>query len=375
MSLRRVFLSAVRGTLSCFGIAVMRSAQLRQLRIDADLLRARSAASRSAGANLPDGAGEESNGVPIGKSPKRHAIGGEDRPYWPARFRFPSLPGLDDFARSVRIVDVGAEPLEFEDDIYAPLLEDGWCEIVGFDPFVDAPRSEDVKGENGTVRARRLILPFFIGDGGEARFHVNASTPTSSLLPTNEALAAQFTSLAEMCRTKRELPVRTMRLDDVREIGRCDFLKVDVQGGDHDVVAFGSRLLEDTLFVHIEVEFAPLYVNQKLFADIDILLRERGFELTDLVKLGWNNYKTLPSALLRSRLLWADAIYMKDPGHLAKRDPRLLLRAAFIAHANYRKYDLAAHLISLHDETTGLDCLKTYIGQLSGQVRSGISRA
>ena len=367
MSLRRMFLSATRSALSWFGVAVVRAARLRQLQIDVDMLKARLTDSRGSGTSLRDGAGG-SNGAPTGER-KRPAVGVQDWPYWPQRLPFPKFPGLDDFARSVRIVDVGAQPLEFEEDVYAPLLEDGSCAIVGFDPFIDKPRSEEVKGEDGAVRARRRILPLFIGDGEAATFHVNASMPTSSLLPTNTELAAQFTSLAEICRTERELPVRTVRLDDVPEIEGCDFLKVDVQGGDYDVVASGTRLLKDALFVHIETEFAPLYADQKLFADIDVLLRGRGFELADLVKFGWNNYKALPSELFRSRLLWADAIYMKAPARLAGRDPQLLLRAAFIAHANYRKYDLAAHLVALYDSATGADFLKTYLEKIPGAAR------
>ena len=69
--------------------------------------------------------------------------------------------------------------------------------------------------------------------------------------------------------TERMIEVETKRLDDIQEIQACDFLKVDVQGGDYDVVAHGTRVLERTLFVHIETEFSCIYSDQPLFPEID----------------------------------------------------------------------------------------------------------
>jgi FkbM family methyltransferase len=262
----------------------------------------------------------------------------------------------------ISIVDVGAQLLSYETDIYAPLRSAGRCRIVGFDPFADPKfASPGVVGAD-TLRndAEVTVLPYFIGTGQKARFHVNHFSPTSSLYPSNTALMRDFTSLAEICSTKSVIEVETRRLDDVKEIADCDFLKVDVQGGDYDVVSNATATLEKALFVHIEAEFSELYVGQPLFADIDVLMRARRFQLIDLVKPGWNNYRALISESMRSRLLWADCIYMKAPELIAERDPDLLVRAAFIAHVNYGKYDLAAHLLQHHDRRRGGSLLEEY---------------
>lgn len=296
-------------------------------------------------------------GIPTG--PKPDAVGSDVR-FWPPRYPFPSLPGFPPGRLSLRVVDVGAEPLEFEEDIYAPLVREAPCHIIGFDPFWDgaAGGAPETGPEIGAPCKR--VLPYFIGTGGPATFHLNNFSPTSSLFPTNPAIASQFLHLAELCRTTKTWPVETRRLDDLPEVGHCDFLKVDVQGGDYDVIAGAERLLGTTLFVHIEVEFAELYLGQKLFPDIDSFLRAQGFELIDLVKLGWNNYRAMPSVLLRSRLLWADAIYMKRTDRISEMDDPALLRAAFIAHVNYRKYDLAAHLIAAYDTRPNSALLPAY---------------
>lgn len=279
---------------------------------------------------------------------------------------FPRLPGVEADTLSIHVVDVGAQPLSFEQDIYAPLVRAGPCSIVGFDPFADPGidrllDEKSLQDHPGRTGAKVTVLPYFIGTGAMARFHVNAFSPTSSLFPSNMRLLEEYVSLSEMCATKSTVEVSTHKLDEVREIEACDFLKVDVQGGDFDVINHATRLLEGTLFVHIEAEFAEIYAGQPLFSDIDSLLRERNFQFIDFVKPGWNNYKALPSRLLNSRLLWADCIYMKEPERLATRDPRLLLRAAYIAHINYRKYDLAAHLIGFYDRHSGSALRDAYV--------------
>lgn len=285
---------------------------------------------------------------------------GPDARFWPSHYPFPVLEGFDLSTVQIRIVDVGAEALDFEEDVYAPLIRAVPCSIVGFDPFAtsEAVPKSTTAGTVGSPSKR--VLPYFIGLGGEATFHLNNYSPTSSLFPTNEAFASQFLNLAELCRTKKSWPVSTKRLDEIPEAMDCDFLKVDVQGGDYDVIASGESLLEKTLFVHIEVEFAQLYSGQKLFPDIDAFMQAHGFELIDLVKMGWNNYKAMPSIILRSRLLWADAIYMKKVERISEMDCRALLRAALIAHVNYRKYDLAAHLIAAYDKKENSALLPVY---------------
>ena len=39
---------------------------------------------------------------------------------------------------TLTIVDVGAQPLEFEDDVYRPLLDGGGCDVIGFEPLEDS---------------------------------------------------------------------------------------------------------------------------------------------------------------------------------------------------------------------------------------------
>ena len=252
----------------------------------------------------------------------------------------------------IHVIDVGAQPLVSEDHVYAALKKMGPCIIIGFEALADKaiPSDENVH-----------ILNNVIGAGGPAAFHVAYFDPTSSLLEANLPFLRQFMTLAEMCKTVSEHAVETTRLDDIPEIADCDFLKLDVQGGELEVLRGAGRLLGRTIVVHTEVEFSHVYKDQPLFTDIDTYLRAQGFELIDLVKFGHNTYAALPSARSASRLLWSDAIYFRSTDSLAALGPQKLLRAAYIAHVNYGMWDLAAHILARYDSEVGASLLPEYL--------------
>jgi FkbM family methyltransferase len=252
---------------------------------------------------------------------------------------------------SIVIVDVGAQLLDMIDHVYSPMLRDSLCTVIGFEPLVSEAK------QRALVDPEARILPHFIGDGDNATFHINAYNPTSSLYPSNPEMS-KFKGLAIVLPTISTEPVNTRRLDDIPEVESCDYLKVDVQGAELKVLSGAPRLLERVSAVHIEVEFDQIYLGQPLFSDIDSCLREAGFELIDLLAPGYDTYREAPPGCEGSRLLWSDALYMKRNDLMAD---EMLLKAAYIAHANYRKYDLAAHLLASYDGRLKTNLRQRYV--------------
>jgi FkbM family methyltransferase len=273
---------------------------------------------------------------------------------------FPAMIFRADATNQITIIDVGAQDLTSEGHIYAPLQAAGATKIIGFEPLPDmdaSPRRADPSVE---------MLEHFVGSGEGATFHVTQFDPASSLFEPNQEFLSQFVDLSSMCRTVSSFAVKTTRLDDVPEITACDYLKIDVQGGELDVLAGAQRLLKTTIIVHCEVEFGPVYKGQPLFADIDGFLRSNGFELIDLVNAGYNRYKALPgTAQTGSRLLWAEAIYFKTPVEITQQNKTNILKAAYIAHVNYCMFDLAAHYLAAYDRLEGSSLLRSYLADLS----------
>jgi FkbM family methyltransferase len=273
---------------------------------------------------------------------------------------FPKAIFCPDVRSKIKIIDVGAQDLVSEDHIYAPLQRAGATDIVGFEPL-DNPHS-GVRRADTSVK----ILKKFIGAGGAATFHITQFDPASSLLTPNAAFLSKFVALPTMCETVSRVDVQTTRLDDVDELDGCDYLKVDVQGGELDVLRGAQRLLENVITIHCEVEFGAVYQGQPLFAEIDSFLRANGFEMIDLVNAGYNRYEALPGQPdTGSRLMWAEAIYFKLFDKLAAQDNEKLLKAAFIAHVNYSMHDLAAYFLTEYDKATGKTMHSVYLAELA----------
>jgi FkbM family methyltransferase len=261
--------------------------------------------------------------------------------------------------RALQIVDIGSQELDFEGDMFAPLRHAAPVEAVGFDPFAPPSDSPD-----GAVQVRRpdggiiRTYPHLLADGNKVTFHVNRFDATSSILPANHTLTRPFGLLDLALETvnTQELPSR--RLDDaLAEPSPVDLLKVDVQGAAYTVLDHGRALLGRTLVCHVEVEFAPVYLGECLFADVDTFLREAGFCFVDFFSLGRQRYATFEGsrarAFHRGRTLWADCIYLRglDTPHTLTADE--LFRQALIVHTCYNKQDLAAELLGRSDALTG----------------------
>jgi FkbM family methyltransferase len=273
-----------------------------------------------------------------------HGGGGKDLPALKRRVS-DAVAGL--LGRPLTIVDIGAQELENEGHVYAPLTGHGlpW-RIVGFEPQQD--KIEASRRRNPDQRI--LLLPTFIGDGEEQTFHINNDDATSSLLPFNEALTSTLADLDHL-RTLRTERVATSRLDDaLADIGAVDFLKLDIQGFEYPVLRHAPQVLARTNAIHCEVAFAPIYAGQALFSEVEQLLRGAGFYLLDFSSL-CRYPGTGTARRARDRLGWGDAVFLREPQ--AQQDPTQLLAQMLTVLLVYDKPSAAQALARRHDELSG----------------------
>ena len=84
-----------------------------------------------------------------------------------------------------------------------------------------------------------------------------------------------------------------------------ELMKFDIQGNELKALKGADRVLQDSvLLIYTEVCFQSLYHDGAIFSQIDLLLREYGFELYDFYGL-----KYAPDGML----LWANAIFVHKP--------------------------------------------------------------
>jgi len=223
----------------------------------------------------------------------------------------------------ITVCNVGSRKLGAYDDyasqgwgVFAPNLT-----IYGFDADPEACEEAnaniELRQENGEVNWTEIHIPIGLGSyTGEAKLYVTKNPMCSSLYAPNEPYLARFSGLPELVNLDFEVDIEITTLDSfcqTEAINEIDFLQIDVQGADLDVLKGASRILDSVLAIQIEVEFSHLYKDQPLFADIDTYLRTNGFSLFDLTNSRRNRTNSpIQSIVHPGQLLWGDAFYLRD---------------------------------------------------------------
>lgn len=263
----------------------------------------------------------------------------------------------------IDVIDVGALLLDEAPPEYKPLVQRGAARVVGFEPV-----AEECAKLNAQAGKGQRFLPYFIGDGSERTFHLCNFPMTSSLYEPNTKLLKRFNNLAELTTCVEKTRVKTTRLDDIPEITGCDYLKLDIQGGELDALRGGMNFLAKALVVELEVEFVPMYVDQPLFADVDPVVRGAGLMFHTFRSTFGRAFKPLlvnndPNRPLKQTLA-ADAVYVKDFTRFAELPAESLLKIAVIMHEVYSSLDLAALALQHYDAKTKAGLYAVYMQRL-----------
>lgn len=253
-------------------------------------------------------------------------------------------------------LDVGARG-GFSTDLF-PIA--GSVSAVGFEP--DRAECERLNREaalGGHPWRSLRFLPVALGaKQGSEQLHLYRQRGCSSMLEADTELAALFSRedyyiLDDVV----EVPVETLD-EAAAEYGIQDaaFLKIDVQGGELDILSAGRTLLQSSLLaLRLEVSLVPMYKGQPLFSDIDLFVRDFGFVPMGFPELHhWRRTTRVkhprpapgPLPYSRGQLVHGDVVYFRHPEAMPSESDaqiRALLRAAFIAIA----YDYIDHAAAI----------------------------
>lgn len=161
------------------------------------------------------------------------------------------------------------------------------------------------------------VLPFALWSQSiELTININRSAGTSSIFNPNRDFLNQFPD-SERFDVLQQLPISAVSLDHLvtkQLLTPPDFMKIDIQGAELEVLKGGRSVLSNNLVgLEVEVEFAQMYENQPLFRHIDqFVQQELGLVLWDLRSTYWR-YET-PSYLgggHKGQLIFGDALYLR----------------------------------------------------------------
>ena len=121
---------------------------------------------------------------------------------------------------------------------------------------------------------------------------------------------------------KNKILVKGITLDNFfnkhkNKFSRIDFIKIDVQGYNLEVLKGSNKALEKAVGIEIECEFKEIYKNQSLFRDVDEYLSKHNFELcdfTDIVR--WSEKvndekKQIDKIDNQGEIIFVNALYIK----------------------------------------------------------------
>ena len=212
------------------------------------------------------------------------------------------------------MLDVGAAGGITELPTLAP-----WLKGHAFEPRAAAARAVP----QGLYRCG-VVHPIALGTtDGTAVLYVTREPCGSSLRQPDQAVA-HWRGVAEKAAHGLEVlakeAVPTIRLTtflDREGIDCVDYIKLDTQGTELDILLASESALARLSVIRMEVEFVPYYQGQALFWDIAVALTERGFRFLDLP------FEARKEDT-RGRLLWGEALFYNLTPRDAARQARVL---------------------------------------------------
>lgn len=129
---------------------------------------------------------------------------------------------------------------------------------------------------------------------GDIKFYISNHAAMSGLLePDLENYEKHFGAYLEFndwnkgITTTKEIIIKCEALDDYakNKIEQIDYLKIDTQGTELDILKGAQQLLNQRKIhvIKVEVSTISIYKNQALFSDIDLYLRKHNYQMVDFI--------------------------------------------------------------------------------------------
>ena len=245
-------------------------------------------------------------------------------------------PSLDpDCRMTKRLLSSGAfetAPIRVIDGGSRWGTEDHWSvyeeqvEVLAFEPDeAECHRLNALHGNRPDSRQR--YFPVALGrKKGRATLNLARFPDSSSLLKNDDAFLGRF-AMSQYVEQIGALEVELTDIDSLmaeHSLDYIDFMKLDVEGAELDVLIGASKVLADSLLgLTVEVWFHQEHVGRPLFSDIDPHLRRFGFTLFDFREVSRWRRKTLSGDgygtwIGSGQLMYSNALYLRDlPAQLA----------------------------------------------------------
>ncbi len=179
--------------------------------------------------------------------------------------------------------------------------------------------------------------------------HLTAYPPASSLFKADSEVVETF----QLNHLFKEIGTRNVKLDTVDKVlaeHRVDFLKIDAEGAELEILKGATRVLtQQCLGLQVEALFSPLRRNAPLFSELDTYVRYFDFELFQLQREHWIRKNRISTYDSTPQLIWGNVLYLLPKKLFLKRlkesaTPEKLFAKYILILLAYKLYDYAYEL-------------------------------
>lgn len=242
--------------------------------------------------------------------------------------------------RKTVVVDVGANPLGGP-PIYSHLRKSGVAQIIGFEPQPKA-----LEALNAAAGPHETYMPYAVGGGTEETLHLTKDSGLVSTLEPDPWIATYLSSWwRKAIEVRQTVPITTKRLDDITEIYRIDFLKIDIQGGELNVFRNAREKLAAAALIQTEIPLIRYYKHQPSFGDVQSELESQGFLAHQIIQTR-AHYVGYPLKLAESfrprasQTTVVDLAFLRNPASMASLPLDTVQHMAILADAVLHAHDL-----------------------------------
>ena len=208
----------------------------------------------------------------------------------------------------LKLLDIGA----------AGEIKENWKQ---FEPILDYVGIEpDEDNYNKILEKKNICKSYKIFNEGlwdkktSLDLNITKKRTNSSILEPNFDILNSFPD-PERFKILEKKKVSLTTLDEL-EIKNIDFIKVDTQGSELNILNGSANSLKNVLGFEVEVSFIKIYKNQPLFSDINNFMMENNYQFmgfSDLI-----SWKTNKDDVGNNQLVFADAIFLKPINEVLK---------------------------------------------------------
>ena len=184
-------------------------------------------------------------------------------------------------------------------------------------------------------------------------FNICKKQEVSSIYTPNQNLLNRYED-SQRFHIERTVSLKADSLDNLlrkEDINEIDFIKIDTQGSELDILKGATNFYENLIGLEVEVEFIELYHKQPLFSEVNSFIESKGFSLIDLKRYFWKR-KSKNYSNRKGQLVFADALYFKEPENLitiSNINEKKIIRSLH-TYLAYGYDDLARTLLELSEK-------------------------